>query len=44
MNDMNENTQDNIIVAHLRTELAKTEPSRRKRIIEKFVLPQDPTN
>lgn len=29
---------ENVIVAKLRDELAKSEPSRRKRIIEKFVL------
>ncbi|MBN2381327.1 hypothetical protein JXQ70_00455 [bacterium] len=38
MEDLHKNTQDELIVEHLRTELAKIEPSRRKRVMEKFVL------
>jgi hypothetical protein len=38
MSDLPNKSQDDVIVEQLRTELAKSEPSRHKRIIEKFVL------
>jgi hypothetical protein len=38
MSDLHENSQDDLIVERLRTELAKTQSSRRNRIVEKFVL------
>jgi hypothetical protein len=38
MNDLHNNSHDDLIVEQLRTELAKSEPSRRRRIIEKFIL------
>lgn len=38
MDSRPENQTDDEVIAQLRSELAKSEPSRRKRIIEKFVL------
>ena len=34
-----ENSTDEEVIARLRSELAKSEPSRRNRIIENFFLP-----
>lgn len=38
MSDLSDRSQDEVIIEQLRTELAKSEPSRHKRIIVKFVL------
>ena len=38
MTDLVPGSDENAIIAHLRSELSKSEPSRRKRIIEKFIL------
>jgi hypothetical protein len=38
MSDLHNNSHDYLIVEHLRTELAKSAPSRRRRITEKFIL------
>lgn len=38
MNSSSNKSQDDLVVEQLRVELAKSEPSRRNRIIEKFVL------
>lgn len=38
MDNLSEKSRDDLIVEQLRMELAKSEPSRRSRIIEKFVL------
>jgi len=38
MTDITPTPDDDAIVERLRSELAKTEPSRRRRVIEKFIL------
>lgn len=38
MDNLSDKSRDDLIVEQLRVELAKSEPSRRSRIIEKFVL------
>jgi hypothetical protein len=37
-NHQQSNPDENAIVERLRTELAKSEPTRRRRVIEKFIL------
>ena len=38
MSDLVPKSDESAIVEHLRSELAKSEPSRQRRIIEKFIL------